>query len=144
MPSSAWKKKNLRSPRSLNASITLNTCTCPVFTRNTRCSPDLLYAFFFFNDTAPTEFYTLSLHDALPISCRSGAAGDRPDHRPRQPARRGAHLAADRKSTRLNSSHTIISYALFFLQKTNAELPAQPRPNTAVDARSSAAPASGP
>src|SRR5436190_12724949 len=75
---------------------------------------------FFFNDTATTEIYTLSLHDALPISVvplgqpggrgaaggRLGDAGDRAVPSPR-----------DRKSTRLNSSHTVISYAVFCLKK---------------------------
>src|SRR5580698_9645288 len=75
------------------------------------------FFFFFFNDTATTEIYTLSLHDALPI-CRG--AGGRGDHRRRagagdagSPARRGT----DRKSTRLNSSHMSISYAVFCLKK---------------------------
>src|SRR5258708_20074660 len=66
--------------------------------------------FFFFNDTATTEIYTLSLHDALPISApartRRGCRNDCP-----RPWRR------DRKSTRLNSSHQIISYAVFCLKK---------------------------
>src|SRR2546430_11179534 len=66
--------------------------------------------FFFFNDTATTEIYTLSLHDALPIFFRH------PDcwmvrwstvH----------HQRRDRKSTRLNSSHSQISYAVFCLKK---------------------------
>src|ERR1017187_10797662 len=69
--------------------------------------------FFFFNDTATTEIYTLSLHDALPI-CLAAR-----DHRYRNgrfaivapPTRR------DRKSTRLNSSHRCISYAVFCLKK---------------------------
>src|SRR2546430_9358048 len=71
--------------------------------------------FFFFNDTATTEIYTLSLHDALPIypDARPGwqaPPGDRP--------RRGQEPAAgDRKSTRLNSSHSQISYAVFCLKK---------------------------
>src|SRR2546427_3942463 len=75
--------------------------------------------FFFFNDTATTEIYTLSLHDALPIS----AAARRP--RGRWPAgrrRRGRTAGSpashgDRKSTRLNSSHSQISYAVFCLKK---------------------------
>src|SRR2546429_6683866 len=76
--------------------------------------------FFFFNDTATTEIYTLSLHDALPISCRWGGAWN-------QQALRRTRLApapgafsihrADRKSTRLNSSHGYISYAVFCLKK---------------------------
>src|SRR5579859_8221326 len=68
--------------------------------------------FFFFNDTATTEIYTLSLHDALPISeCRwlPGLA--------RASAPRTAPSALrDRKSTRLNSSHSQISYAVFCLK----------------------------
>src|SRR5574340_411739 len=73
----------------------------------------LAFLFFFFNDTATTEIYTLSLHDALPIC----AGGD--DARvPRVRAgggRRGGRR--DRKSTRLNSSHQKISYAVFCLKK---------------------------
>src|SRR2546430_17565664 len=90
---------------------------------------------FFFNDTATTEIYTLSLHDALPIcdvlpaprrdperrgrraarTCRRvdrRAAADAGRARPRRRPRR------DRKSTRLNSSHSQISYAVFCLNKT--------------------------
>src|SRR3712207_7226833 len=86
-----------------------------------------LFAFFFFNDTATTEIYTLSLHDALPIFdatplARAGGhhcteptrpAGDRPG----LPLRSGGPAAKDRKSTRLNSSHANISYAVFCLKK---------------------------
>src|SRR5688572_31891221 len=84
----------------------------------TLSSPRFLFSlcFFFFNDPATTEIYTLSLHDALPIYGR-GRAG-RP--RPRQPPHAGAPRAAaaeDRKSTRLNSSHSQISYAVFCLKK---------------------------
>src|SRR2546429_7400481 len=74
-----------------------------------------LFFFFFFNDTATTEIYTLSLHDALPISqamrsngLRVKGAADLCLH----PTR-----SADRKSTRLNSSHGYISYAVFCLKK---------------------------
>src|SRR5476649_3035575 len=67
--------------------------------------------FFFFNDTATTEIYTLSLHDALPILCDLRRAR----YRPRLSG--GAPLRGDRKSTRLNSSHTVISYAVFCLKK---------------------------
>src|SRR5438270_8604562 len=81
---------------------------------------------FFFNDTATTEIYTLSLHDALPIfplrgHRRARAAQRRSAHRPADPERllhlpsRGA--LRDRKSTRLNSSHSQISYAVFCLKK---------------------------
>src|SRR2546427_3863971 len=91
--------------------------------------------FFFFNDTATTEIYTLSLHDALPI-CQA-RRGD-PRHlrgeirtQRDQPA---AAVQGDRKSTRLNSSHSQISYAVFCLKKKKTkqlrrpeERPAQKR-----------------
>src|SRR3712207_8668295 len=96
--------------------------------------------FFFFNDTATTEIYTLSLHDALPISryptpggrdsfdylvelCEKGLAR-RYDHvtpelqeRLRFELRTIKEMGLDRKSTRLNSSHANISYAVFCLKK---------------------------
>src|SRR3712207_8712564 len=92
--------------------------------------------FFFFNDTATTEIYTLSLHDALPIF-RAGAGDDTPaDLCPRSAVERSPWGGAcsgcladlrpdgargdgrgDRKSTRLNSSHANISYAVFCLKK---------------------------
>src|SRR2546429_6536218 len=97
----------------------------------------LISVFFFFNDTATTEIYTLSLHDALPIfqlrqgevrphgrgppdrPPRSAGGGHRrlgPDHQPHpQPS--------DRKSTRLNSSHGYISYAVFCLKKKKKLIP---------------------
>src|SRR3712207_9232974 len=106
-------------------------------TSNSSC-----YRCFFFNDTATTEIYTLSLHDALPILKADDDAGGRrrfnnaalcgrvPDHRPHRGRvwvlghrgdgdanRPGALL--DRKSTRLNSSHANISYAVFCLKKKN-------------------------
>src|SRR2546426_1838061 len=86
--------------------------------------------FFFFNDTATTEIYTLSLHDALPISTRkmwfvylrtSFATSEgvlMPSSAPTAPARLvGPCMHEDRKSTRLNSSHLVISYAVFCLKK---------------------------
>src|SRR3712207_7535834 len=97
--------------------------------------------FFFFNDTATTEIYTLSLHDALPIyphrdgapavrgwddagggAQPRGAGGDPVEDPARRADRGGAeqrHRGAvgDRKSTRLNSSHANISYAVFCLKK---------------------------
>src|SRR5256886_10318572 len=80
-----------------------------------------LFSFFFFNDTATTEIYTLSLHDALPICVRGGAVlKHRFRHRSRgQPAGRrdSPGRSGDRKSTRLNSSHSQISYAVFCLKK---------------------------
>src|SRR3712207_9431977 len=93
---------------------------------------NLYYIFFFFNDTATTEIYTLSLHDALPISNRIA------DHKPipihpshhsaeaeleshpgshGNPERQQTLALLDRKSTRLNSSHANISYAVFCLKK---------------------------
>src|SRR5258708_38086895 len=78
----------------------------------------LCFSFFFFNDTATTEIYTLSLHDALPIypllipfaAPRLAVLNDR-----RAPPL--LKESGDRKSTRLNSSHQIISYAVFCLKK---------------------------
>src|SRR3712207_7945597 len=95
-----------------------------------------MFYFFFFNDTATTEIYTLSLHDALPI-CLASASGIYRARIPvMQPSSKttptlcrkmnaGAGLGAgpelmdavDRKSTRLNSSHANISYAVFCLKK---------------------------
>src|SRR5256885_11064044 len=69
---------------------------------------------FFFNDTATTEIYTLSLHDALPIS---GAAHVLAAHVQVDVEHVFPRAAADRKSTRLNSSHLVISYAVFCLKK---------------------------
>src|SRR5258707_15244180 len=76
------------------------------------------FYFFFFNDTATTEIYTLSLHDALPIFFVAGVGtggtvtGVGQALKPRLPG-----LKIDRKSTRLNSSHANISYAVFCLKK---------------------------
>src|SRR2546430_4758263 len=92
---------------------------------------------FFFNDTATTEIYTLSLHDALPISAsktlesQTTASADREDERVKigseqttrrqvaevQTQRAKRIRQTDRKSTRLNSSHSQISYAVFCLKK---------------------------
>src|SRR5258708_28611763 len=94
--------------------------------------PLTCFLFFFFNDTATTEISTLSLHDALPISWRMGARQRHMGHR--QPHHGGSRdfrwgeisrtavvrlsmPHVDRKSTRLNSSHQIISYAVFCLKK---------------------------
>src|SRR5258708_28151158 len=107
-----------------------------------------LSLFFFFNDTATTEIYTLSLHDALPIYLGDHQGAQQQAPAPasrglaavlaqagaevRLRAREGRHQAdqrvdhqdrqqrigeQDRKSTRLNSSHQIISYAVFCLKK---------------------------
>src|SRR2546429_1211903 len=95
-------------------------------------SPRSINTFFFFNDTATTEIYTLSLHDALPISyIRSRTRGDLNNLSAvlipfEQPAIRpnvygilpyDVPNRVDRKSTRLNSSHGYISYAVFCLKK---------------------------
>src|SRR3989454_7603961 len=74
--------------------------------------------FFFFNDTATTEIYTLSLHDALPISSnRPGGLGGFDIYTSTRTGDDGAFGPGDRKSTRLNSSHLVISYAVFCLKK---------------------------
>src|SRR5439155_25783860 len=95
-------------------------------------TPTLLYVFIFFfcNDTATTQIYTLSLHDALPISIslsrdairmRPGSMavmvpGGDPSEVPNTSS--SVHsMNPDRKSTRLNSSHVAISYAVFCLKK---------------------------
>src|SRR2546427_10030790 len=92
-------------------------------------APTRMSLFFFFNDTATTEIYTLSLHDALPIS-RAG----RPFFQPLDAigllffltgqaiglSRHRPETVGDRKSTRLNSSHSQISYAVFCLKKKTA------------------------
>src|SRR2546422_812769 len=88
-----------------------------------RATSECVLFFFFFNDTATTEIYTLSLHDALPISAcfrRPVSARSQtswagwPRGSPRGSPR---WRRRDRKSTRLNSSHGYISYAVFCLKK---------------------------
>src|SRR2546430_12707216 len=85
--------------------------------------------FFFFNDTATTEIYTLSLHDALPISpdlvfAREVGVLPQADVKAHLPeVRDHAARVRDRKSTRLNSSHSQISYAVFCLKKKKAPPP---------------------
>src|SRR5688500_19230140 len=88
-----------------------------------------------FIDPAPTEIYPLSLHDALPIfepalsgadrRGQGGCDGERA-HDHREDSQRAAGLVvpleADRKSTRLNSSHLVISYAVFCLKKKNIQI----------------------
>src|SRR5256885_5371792 len=96
-------------------------CVCFYFVIVIPYHPDFFF-FFFFNDTATTEIYTLSLHDALPICkwrrcCFSGCSKPAtPDDRPVVRALDWV-IIADRKSTRLNSSHLVISYAVFCLKK---------------------------
>src|SRR2546427_964518 len=114
--------------------------------RRRTCSP-----FFFFNDTATTEIYTLSLHDALPIYIQEFRDALTINHslgelyklqaRNKITPRRAAVMAytcnlllrtLDRKSTRLNSSHSQISYAVFCLKKKkkNTQLPQPPQAET--------------
>src|SRR2546422_4907777 len=99
------------------------------------CTYSSFFFFFFFNDTATTEIYTLSLHDALPIflaifqspgRClravwdrpwRGGMGREQPIQQPAPP-----DDLPDRKSTRLNSSHGYISYAVFCLKKKKTTL----------------------
>src|SRR2546429_5992240 len=76
-----------------------------------------IFFFFFFNDTATTEIYTLSLHDALPISVANSIAENLEHHGLRCWLAPRDVKPGDRKSTRLNSSHGYISYAVFCLKK---------------------------
>src|SRR5258705_3193477 len=95
-----------------------------------KCS--CFFFFFFFNDTATTEIYTLSLHDALPIYPQHHdpavlavpPGGVQPQHGGQRGRLRP--LGGDRKSTRLNSSHLGISYAGFCLKKKKQN----PRPRS--------------
>src|SRR2546427_7731371 len=94
------------------------------------------FSFFFFNDTATTEIYTLSLHDALPISkpengLRLGIASSAQvectasslqEAAPLDITHKAVARRRDRKSTRLNSSHSQISYAVFCLKKKKKKI----------------------
>src|SRR2546429_4712363 len=99
----------------------------------TMTAPATISYFFFFNDTATTEIYTLSLHDALPISRESADVSRSPW------VSRGnvlhllfqSHSRRDRKSTRLNSSHGYISYAVFCLKKKKIAF--EPQAQQAID-----------
>src|SRR5260221_10772850 len=90
--------------------------------------------FFFFNDTATTEIYTLSLHDALPISEISPQLRQQVREMITDEAGRDkvfiGEVMKDRKSTRLNSSHTVISYAVFCLKKKKKTPIVDNRPDT--------------
>src|SRR5437868_10763263 len=87
------------------------------------------FSFFFFTDPTTTEIYTLSLHDALPIWTHSAsdtfhaAAGGAVDPYIEM---LGGEFQTDRKSTRLNSSHVSISYAVFCLKKKKKIINKQP------------------
>src|SRR5688572_33457528 len=103
------------------------------------CLESHLLYFFFFNDTATTQIYTLSLHDALPIyPSGSTCVDDRMALLPVSPSKvtgptncvacgviatrtRAPLCTRDRKSTRLNSSHSQISYAVFCLKKKKSQ-----------------------
>src|SRR5258705_8290527 len=80
------------------------------------------FFFFFFNDTATTEIYTLSLHDALPIYESPDKISEDYCHKPLERHRGVTVSLLDRKSTRLNSSHLGISYAVFCLKKKKKKL----------------------
>src|SRR3712207_8568800 len=98
------------------------------------CSSLLSCYIFFFNETAPTEIYTFPLHDPLPIwrprprrpphclrSSRRSSFPCRPSSASRRRAASCSPCVRDRKSTRLNSSHANISYAVFCLKKKNGQ-----------------------
>src|SRR5688572_32117838 len=105
---------------------------------------------FFFNDTATTEIYTLSLHDALPILAgRNQIEGgvvwgigmalmEHTSYDPRYGAPVNSNYAdymvPDRKSTRLNSSHSQISYAVFCLKKKTKNAPISTPDSAPTDA----------
>src|SRR2546426_5512927 len=104
--------------------------------------PTSIFRFFFFNDTATTEIYTLSLHDALPISYqtvgRRIVAIQQGEMR-REVVEQHHHgrispCWIDRKSTRLNSSHLVISYAVFCLKKKKKRLAVKSRGSPQVRA----------
>src|SRR5690242_21497830 len=109
-----------------------------------QCYPATLHSnymlFFFFNDTATTEIYTLSLHDALPISNAHfvylkilfAFHTSNSQHSQLIPNILLVDYCGDRKSTRLNSSHMSISYAVFCLKKkkpTQQVIITSPQPN---------------
>src|SRR5690606_41857224 len=97
----------------------LHCVSSAIFVRDRRSVTDsmlLLSLFFFFKDTATTEIYTLSLHDALPILIGKGK--EEGLKRLAETLGVGEQVVfTDRKSTRLNSSHVKISYAVFCLKK---------------------------
>src|SRR5437588_3009501 len=96
------------------------SCVCIIFLFSLSVFSYYSYVFFF-NDPATTEIYTLSLHDALPILDLQEVGFGSPRSSSRGIAdgigRAIPSAIPDRKSTRLNSSHTVISYAVFCLKK---------------------------
>src|SRR5258708_2716831 len=109
-------------PRRIRSWLVIHIQSIAQSTHHLPYLPDTIYhhLLFFFNDTATTEIYTLSLHDALPICSRPWAS--KPSWVVCGREDLGWSAASprdhtDRKSTRLNSSHQIISYAVFCLKK---------------------------
>src|SRR5471030_2652252 len=129
MPSSACKKKKCHAsdqssrhrPAVGDARIFVSGRNPSRYCHDRRSPADQPHrrrAFFFFNDTQTTEIYTLSLHDALPISTASTTpAASRVAPLAKINLKCGPSRSRDRKSTRLNSCHLGISYAVFCLKK---------------------------
>src|SRR5690349_22751139 len=102
--------------------MTVLVGSCTMYTLHSHLLLISFLFFFFFNDPATTEIYTLSLHDALPISQKTQlsfqrAANSCPAAGRQTRVQAGNGPYEDRKSTRLNSSHVEISYAVFCLKK---------------------------
>src|SRR5205814_9183181 len=104
---------------------TFPLCLSRCLSRESSVACCIYFSFFFLLHPAPPAFYTLSLHDALPISppATTARAASSPSRCRRRESRgrcriaMGMTPASDRKSTRLNSSHLGISYAVFCLKK---------------------------
>src|SRR3954463_16309484 len=110
------KKKNDRHRSCPGAAREFRRCTS-----DARSRPSDAFLFFF-NDAGPPEIYPLPLHDPLPISPGSAARGGRASRPPPRPTSARTSAPRDRKSTRLNSSHTIISNAGFCLKKKDKSI----------------------
>src|SRR5205807_8929318 len=107
---------------SLSCFVTYAVCHCCILSPHSSPSLSLFpFFFFFFNDPATPEIYTLSLHDALPIfglvATRRFELLVRARELVIHPVDIRGESSEDRKSTRLNSSHLVISYAVFCLKK---------------------------
>src|SRR3954466_6605461 len=115
-PAMQWTYERPRppAPRFCSAAATRRAARPGGPPRSPGAGLRVLLGVFFFNDTATTEIYTLSLHDALPISSNLSSVNTHGSRTLMRPL--GAKHSRDRKSTRLNSSHTIISYAVFCLK----------------------------